>query len=59
MARKQAQLLLICPNMAESTIYRVRNKGGFYDQLARGTQFPWLQRLPLPARSPYVLYRIR
>ncbi|MDB5695391.1 MAG: hypothetical protein JWN21_934 [Sphingomonas bacterium] len=53
-----ATLLLICPNMAESTIYRVRNKGGFYDQLASGARFPWLSRLPLPRSSPYALYRI-
>jgi hypothetical protein len=56
--RHGATLLLICPNMAESTIYRARNKGGFYDQLARGGTFSWLTRLPLPARSPYALYRV-
>ena len=53
-----ATLLLVCPNMAESTIYRARNKGGFYDQLARGARFPWLTRLPLPRQSPYALYRV-
>ena len=58
MKRNGATLLLVCPNMAESTIYRARDKGGFYDQLAGGTRFPWLTRLPLPRRSPYGLYRI-
>lgn len=53
-----ATLLLICPNLAESTIYRSRDKGGFYDRLARGERFDFLQQLPLPARSPLRLYRI-
>ena len=56
--RHRATLLLVCPNMAESTIYRARNPGGFYDQLARGRDFPWLRRLPLPRGAPYVLYRV-
>ncbi|MBY0520953.1 MAG: AcrB/AcrD/AcrF family protein, partial [Sphingomonas sp.] len=37
-----ARLLLICPNMAESTVYRARNKGGFYDRLADGQVPAWL-----------------
>ena len=53
-----ATLLLICPNMAESTIYRVRNPGGFYDRMARGETFPFLEPLPLPRNSPLRLYRI-
>ena len=56
--RHGATLLLVCPNMAESTIYRVRNKGGFYDQLANQKTFPWLEPLPLPKKSPLRLYRI-
>ena len=56
--RHGATMLLICPNMAESTIYRSRNPGGFYDQLAHGRRFAWLTRLPLPRRSPYALYRV-
>jgi len=56
--RHGAQLLLICPNMAESTVYRARNKGGFYDQLARGKVPGWLTPVPLPARSPLKLWRI-
>ena len=56
--RHGATLLLVCPNMAESTIYRVRNPGGFYDQLATRKTFPWLEPLPLPKKSPFRLYRI-
>ncbi len=53
-----ARLLLTCPNMAESTIYRTRDKGGFYDRLAAGEAPPWLKPVPMPARSPLRLWRI-
>ncbi|MBX9815081.1 MAG: AcrB/AcrD/AcrF family protein [Sphingomonas sp.] len=53
-----ARLLLICPGFAESTIYRSRAKGGFYDRLARGERFAFLAPLPLPRGSPLRLYRI-
>jgi hypothetical protein len=58
-AKHQATLLLVCPNMSESTVYRARNPGGFYDQLAHGKTFDWLQPLPLPRKSPFRLWRIR
>jgi len=58
MRRHRATLLLTCPNMAESTIYRARNPGGFYDRLARGQVPTWLTPLPLPKGSPYRLFRI-
>jgi hypothetical protein len=53
-----ATLLLICPNMAESTIYRVRNPGGFYDRMAKGETFAFLEPLELPKNSPLRLFRI-
>ena len=58
MAEHGATLLLLCPNMAESTVYRARNRGKFYDQLARGRRFDWLTPLPLPPGSPLRLFRI-
>lgn len=59
-ARKYgATLLLVCPNMAESTVYRARNPGGFYDRLASKQVPDWLEPLPLPAKSPFRLFRIR
>ncbi|SFP86123.1 hypothetical protein [Sphingomonas rubra] len=58
MARHGATMLLVCPDMAESTIYRARNPGGFYDQLAHGRRFAWLQPVPLRRGLPYRLYRI-
>ena len=57
-ARHGASYLLVCPNMPESTIYRARNPGGFYDRLAKGDTFAFLQPLPLPKNSPLRLYRI-
>jgi hypothetical protein len=56
--RHGATLLLVCPDMAESTIYRARNRGGFYDQLAHAKTFPWLEPMPLPKKSPLRLFRI-
>jgi hypothetical protein len=56
--RHGASLLLICPNMAESTIYRSRAPGGFYDQLAHNKVPAWLEQLPLPKKSPLRLFRI-
>lgn len=58
MKRHGASLLLVCPNMTESTIYRARSPHGFYGQLAAGTRFDWLQSVPLPRGAPYRLYRI-
>ncbi|SDA34733.1 hypothetical protein [Sphingomonas sp. NFR15] len=57
--RHGATLLLVCPNMAESTVYRAHHPGGFYDQLAHGKVPAWLEQLPLPAKSPLRLWRIR
>ena len=58
MKRHGATMLLVCPNMAESTIYRARNPGGFYDRLAHGERFAWLTPMPLPRGSPLRLFRI-
>jgi hypothetical protein len=58
MKRHGATLLLVCPDMAESTIYRSRNPGQFYDQLAHGKVPAWLTQLPLPKGSPFRLFRI-
>lgn len=58
MKRHGATLLLICPDMAESTNYRARAPGGFYDRMAHGWVPDWLTPLPLPKGSPLRLYRI-
>ena len=56
--RHGARLLLVCPNMAETTIYRARSPRGFYGQLAKGRIPAWLVRVPLPKGSPLRLFRI-
>ena len=58
MRRHGATMLLVCPDMAESTVYRARAPHGFYGQLARNGRFPWLTPLPLPPGSPLRLFRI-
>ncbi|WP_084253537.1 hypothetical protein [Sphingomonas pituitosa] len=58
-ARHQAAYLLLCPNMAETTVYRSHNPVGFYAQLARGRVPDWLEPVALPDGSPYKLWKIR
>jgi len=48
----------VCPNMAESTVYRDRAPGGFYDRLAHGETFDWLTPVAQPKGSPLRLFRI-
>jgi len=57
--RYGAQYLLVCPNMAETTVYRAREKDGFYGQLAKGKVPEWLEPVTLPKGAPYRLWRIR
>lgn len=59
MQRHGATMLLICPNMSESTIYAAQNPKGFYVQLAKGQVPDWLEPVVLPARSPYKLWRVK
>jgi hypothetical protein len=54
-----ATLLLVCPNMAESTNYRARAPQGFYARLARAERFDWLEPVPLNKGSPFRAFRIR
>lgn len=56
--RHGATLLMVCPNAAEGTIYRSRDPGGFYDQLAHNRVPPWLKQLPLPPKSPMRLFQV-
>lgn len=58
-ARRRIDYVLICPNMSESTIYRADAPNGFYAQLAQGRAPEWLEPVPLPADSPYRMWRVR
>ncbi len=56
--RHRATLVLICPNMSESTIYASQTPNGFYARLARGDVPGWLAPVALPKNSPFKLWRI-
>jgi hypothetical protein len=58
MRRRGATMLLLCPGMAESTIYRARAPQGFYMQLMRGEVPGWLQPVALPDGSPFLLWKM-
>lgn len=57
--RWQADYLLVCPNMSESTIYRAEAPAGFYAKLASGWTPAWLIPIDLPAGNPWRMWRIR
>ncbi len=59
MLKHGATLLMTCPNMSESTVYRARSPKGFYARLAGGEKFAWLEPVPLPEPSPLLLWRIK
>ena len=50
--------VLVCPGIAESTIYAARAPQGFYMQLMRGKVPDWLERVELPEKSPYRMWRV-
>jgi len=58
-APHQAKYLLVCPNLAETTVYRARAPQGFYAQLAREQVPNWLEPVPLWKDAPYKLWKIR
>jgi hypothetical protein len=53
-----AQYLLLCPHMSEATIYQAEAPAGFYARLETGWMPTWLARQPLPANSPYQLWKV-
>jgi hypothetical protein len=56
--RYRIDYVLICPNLSESTVYAIEAPNGFYMQLNRGKAPDWLARVPLPAGSPYRMWRV-
>lgn len=56
--RYRADYLLLCPMMSETTIYQSEAPRGFYVQLMAGRIPAWLARVPLPADSPYRMWRV-
>lgn len=58
MKRRGATMLLLCPGMAESTIYKARAPNGFYVQLMDGKIPGWLEPVGLPENSPFRLWKV-
>ena len=58
-AARGIDYVLICPFMSETTIYASAAKNGFYMQLMRGKVPAWLEPVPLPAKSPYRMWRVK
>jgi hypothetical protein len=56
--RRGIDYVLICPGLSESTVYSSQARNGFYMQLVRGRIPGWLQAVPLPAKSPYRMWRV-
>ena len=56
--RRRIDYVLICPGMAEGTIYAAYAKKGFYMQLERGQIPLWLTPIALPKNSPYRMWRV-
>jgi hypothetical protein len=57
-AKYRADYLLICPNSSTTTIFMAEARNGFYAQLHKGQVPPWLQPVPLPADSPFRMWRV-
>jgi len=57
-ARHHATMLLLCPGMAEATIYQAEAPKGFYVQLLNGQVPAWLAPVPLSKDSPFRLWRV-
>jgi hypothetical protein len=57
--RHHADYVLICPGSSESTIFMAAARNGFYGQLAKGQAPDWLERVTLPERSPFMMWRIK
>lgn len=58
MRRHGATMLLLCPGMAEATIYQAQAPQGFYTQMIGGKVPAWLEPVALPAHSPFRLWRM-
>lgn len=50
--------LLTCPKSSTTTIFMAETPKGFYAQLEAGKVPDWLQRVQLPADSPFKMWRV-
>jgi len=57
-AKYRADYLLTCPNASTTTIFTSEAPKGFYAQLQKGQVPGWLTPVPLPANSPFRMWKI-
>ena len=57
-AKYRSTYLLTCPNSSTTTIFMSETPRGFYAQLAKGQVPKWLAPVPLPANSPFKMWRV-
>ena len=53
-----ADYLLTCPNNSSTTIFAAEAPKGFYTQLAKGEAMAWLTPIPMPANSPFRMWKV-
>jgi len=53
-----ANYVLSCPKSSTTTIFMSEVPNGFYGQLEAGKVPKWLQPVPLPADSPYKMWKV-
>jgi hypothetical protein len=54
----RSDYVLTCPEMSTTTIFQAEAPKGFYGQLTKGQVPAWLQPVPLPADSPFRMWRV-
>jgi MFS family permease len=57
-AKYHADYLLTCPSSSTTTIFLSEAPKGFYGQLSAGQVPSWLTPVPLPANSPFRMWKI-
>jgi hypothetical protein len=57
-AKYRSDYLLTCPNSSTTTIFMSETPNGFYAQLQRGQVPSWLTPIPLPAKSPFKIWKV-
>lgn len=50
--------LLTCPHSSTTTIFMSEVPNGFYGQLTKGQVPSWLKPIPLPANSPFQMWKV-
>ena len=58
MAKYRADYLMICPMSSSATIFMAEAPKGFYVQLTKGQVPGWLTPVPMPADSPFKIWKI-